>query len=66
MSDIWRNQLVIREISKVAARRLQNGFYWYKTFEKCVEIDSVFAFVNHVDSLANNGYICCRFFDAQN
>lgn len=46
--------------------RLLKVFCWYKTFEKCVEIDNVFAFVNHIANLANNGYICYRFFDAQN
>lgn len=50
----------------VEMRRLMKGFYRYKTFEKCAEIGNVFAFVNHVVSLANIGYICCRFFDTQN
>lgn len=50
----------------IEMRRLMKGFYRYKTFEKYAEIGNVFAFVNHVVSLANIGYICCCFFDTQN
>lgn len=60
------NRLIFRGMYNTVMVRLLKVFYWYKTFEKCVEIDNVFAFVNHITNLANNGYICYRFFDAQN